>query len=82
MAILLGIDTGGTYTDAALFDDNAPAGHNGVIGAAKALTTKFDLAVGIRNAINAVLPAGGSARPACRRLRYPVTLRCATPRTN
>ncbi len=51
MAILLGIDTGGTYTDAVLFDDEA-----GVIGSAKALTTKHDLAVGIRKALEAVLP--------------------------
>ncbi|MEE8397833.1 MAG: hydantoinase/oxoprolinase family protein [Desulfobacterales bacterium] len=51
MSLLLGIDTGGTYTDAVLFDDK-----QGVIGSAKALTTKFDLAVGIREAIAAVLP--------------------------
>jgi N-methylhydantoinase A/oxoprolinase/acetone carboxylase beta subunit len=56
MAILLGIDTGGTYTDAVLFDD-----HAGVIGSAKALTTKHDLAEGIRNAIDAVLPASATA---------------------
>jgi N-methylhydantoinase A/oxoprolinase/acetone carboxylase beta subunit len=59
MAILLGIDTGGTYTDAVLFDDSASHTGNGVLGAAKALTTKYDLAEGIRNAINAVLPASG-----------------------
>ena len=52
MAILLGIDTGGTYTDAALFDDT-----RGVLASAKALTTKHDLSIGIRNAIDAVLPA-------------------------
>lgn len=51
MSLLLGIDTGGTYTDAVLFDDE-----KGVIGSAKALTTKFDLAVGIREALAAVLP--------------------------
>ena len=60
MAILLGIDTGGTYTDAVLFDDSATTG-NGVIGSAKALTTKYDLSVGIRNAISAVLAAPGGA---------------------
>jgi N-methylhydantoinase A/oxoprolinase/acetone carboxylase beta subunit len=59
MAILLGIDTGGTYTDAVLFDDSAPHTGNGVLSAAKALTTKYDLAEGIRNAINAVLPTSG-----------------------
>jgi len=35
MAILLGIDTGGTYTDAALFDDEADT----ILNSAKALTT-------------------------------------------
>ena len=51
MSILLGIDTGGTYTDAVLFDTE-----RGVISAAKALTTKRDLSIGIRNAIEAALP--------------------------
>ncbi len=51
MALLLGIDTGGTYTDAVLFDDQS-----GVVASAKALTTKHDLAIGIRNALDAVLP--------------------------
>jgi len=51
MATLLGIDTGGTYTDAALFDDEA-----GVIASVKALTTKHDLSIGIRRAMEAVLP--------------------------
>ena len=41
MALSLGIDTGGTYTDAVLYD---PA--LGVIAAAKALTTRHDLAEG------------------------------------
>lgn len=51
MSLKLGIDTGGTYTDAVLFDDE-----RGVIGSAKALTTKHDLSIGIREAIQAVLP--------------------------
>jgi len=51
MSILLGIDTGGTYTDAVLFDNE-----RGVISAAKALTTKRDLSIGIRNAMEAALP--------------------------
>src|SRR4030043_520170 len=50
ISILLGIDTGGTYTDAVLLDDEC-----GVIGKAKALTTKYDLSVGIRGAMEAVL---------------------------
>jgi N-methylhydantoinase A/oxoprolinase/acetone carboxylase beta subunit len=51
MAILLGIDTGGTYTDAVLFDSDTDR----VLSAAKALTTKYDLSVGIRDALDAVL---------------------------
>lgn len=51
MSILLGIDTGGTYTDAVVLDDE-----RGVIGTAKALTTKHDLSVGIQNAVEAALP--------------------------
>jgi len=51
MSLKLGIDTGGTYTDAVLLDDE-----RGVIASAKALTTKNDLSIGIREAIEAVLP--------------------------
>lgn len=51
MSILLGVDTGGTYTDAVLLDDEC-----GVIGAAKALTTKHDLSVGVGKAVEAALP--------------------------
>ncbi len=51
MSILLGIDTGGTYTDAVLLDDG-----QGILATAKALTTKNELAAGIREAIGAVLP--------------------------
>jgi N-methylhydantoinase A/oxoprolinase/acetone carboxylase beta subunit len=46
MPILLGIDTGGTYTDAVLLDEE-----KGILAAAKAPTTHDDLAIGIRNAI-------------------------------
>ncbi|HEY3342110.1 MAG TPA: hydantoinase/oxoprolinase family protein [Anaerolineae bacterium] len=73
MAILLGIDTGGTYTDAVLFDDSATQKGNGVLGTAKALTTKYDLAEGIRNAINAVLPIAGS-KPDIRLVSLSTTL--------
>ena len=51
MPILLGIDTGGTYTDAVLLDSE-----RGVISTAKALTTKYDLSVGIQNAVQAAMP--------------------------
>ncbi|NKC16250.1 MAG: hydantoinase/oxoprolinase family protein [Gammaproteobacteria bacterium] len=50
MAVLLGIDTGGTYTDAVLFDDG-----DGVLSTAKALTTRGDLTIGIGESVNAVL---------------------------
>ncbi|MEM1038097.1 MAG: hydantoinase/oxoprolinase family protein [Pseudomonadota bacterium] len=56
MAILLGIDTGGTYTDAALVRDGAPA-HKAVLTKAKSLTTRHNLALGIRGAVDAVLDA-------------------------
>lgn len=53
MAMLLGIDTGGTFTDAVLFDEDA--GGTGVVTKAKALTTKQDLSIGIGNAVDATL---------------------------
>lgn len=59
MALLLGIDTGGTYTDAVLHDEEAPP--PGIVAKAKALTTHHDLAIGIAGALDAVLakaPAG------------------------
>ena len=52
----LGLDTGGTFTDAVLLADG-----RSVIASAKALTTPWNLALGISNAIRAVLdclPAG------------------------
>src|SRR6185312_12939061 len=48
--LLLGIDTGGTYTDAVLWSESA-----GVTAKAKSLTTRHDLAVGISGAVDAVL---------------------------
>ena len=49
----LGLDTGGTFTDAVLL-----AGGRRVIASAKALTTHWDLAIGIGKAIRAVLEKG------------------------
>lgn len=46
----LGIDTGGTYTDAAILDMATGA----VLSKAKSLTTRGDLTVGIGNAISAL----------------------------
>ena len=50
MAYFLGVDTGGTYTDAVLYSETA-----GVVARAKALTTRHDLSVGISGAVEAVL---------------------------
>ena len=47
---MLGIDTGGTYTDAVLFDETA-----GVLASGKSLTTKHDLALGVGRAVDSVL---------------------------
>jgi N-methylhydantoinase A/oxoprolinase/acetone carboxylase beta subunit len=55
--LFLGIDTGGTYTDAVLWRDEESAG--GVLAKAKALTTRHDLAVGISGAVDAVLAKVG-----------------------
>ena len=57
MALLLGIDTGGTYTDAVLYDEARTP--DPVVAKAKALTTRDDLAVGIDGAIGAVLTQSG-----------------------
>ncbi|MSX92767.1 MAG: hydantoinase/oxoprolinase family protein, partial [Actinobacteria bacterium] len=55
MRMLLGIDTGGTYTDAVVFDE-----HDGtVVATAKSPTTHHDLSIGICGAIDAVLEAAG-----------------------
>ena len=56
-AYLIGVDTGGTYTDAAVIE---AAGHK-VIASAKSITTKGDLSIGVSGAIDAAiaaLPAG------------------------
>ncbi len=63
MGIALGIDTGGTYTDAVLVEHETGR----VLAGAKALTTRHDLAVGISGAIEAVFEAakqeGAPVRP-------------------
>ena len=51
---ILGVDTGGTYTDAVIYDE----GSNSLLAKAKAPTTHDDLAVGIGQAIERVLAAG------------------------
>ena len=54
MALALGVDTGGTYTDAVLIRDEKE-----VIASAKSLTTRQDLAIGVGGAIRAVLADSG-----------------------
>ncbi len=57
MAVLLGLDAGGAYTDAALWDEAAGR----LIGKAKAPTTHRDLPIGLGAAAEAALRAGGVA---------------------
>lgn len=49
----LGIDAGGTYTDAALFDFT----HRRVLGQGKDLTTRWDYTIGIRGALRPLAAA-------------------------
>ncbi|MBC7313425.1 MAG: hydantoinase/oxoprolinase family protein, partial [Rhizobium sp.] len=51
---LLGIDTGGTYTDAVLYSET-----QGILAKAKALTTRHDLAIGIAEALEKVIETSG-----------------------
>ncbi|NEX46859.1 hydantoinase/oxoprolinase N-terminal domain-containing protein [Pseudotabrizicola algicola] len=55
MGYFLGVDTGGTYTDAVIVDEAATR----VIGKAKSLTTRNDLALGIGGAVDAALAQAG-----------------------
>ena len=57
MTYLLGVDTGGTYTDAVILDE----GEDRVVAAAKSLTTRPDLAVGVGGAMDAALAGAGIA---------------------
>ncbi|MGA2777850.1 MAG: hydantoinase/oxoprolinase family protein [Steroidobacteraceae bacterium] len=54
--LALGIDTGGTFTDAVLLADGRQ-----VVATAKALTTHWNLSIGIGNAIRAVLAERAAA---------------------
>ena len=55
MKLGIGIDTGGTYTDAVLYNFE----NKTILGSAKSLTTKNDLSHGILGAIDG-LPAENS----------------------
>ena len=68
-ALFLGIDTGGTYTDAVLWSEAA-----GVAAKAKALTTRHDLAVGISGAVDAVLAKAGVAPASIKLVSMSTTL--------
>jgi N-methylhydantoinase A/oxoprolinase/acetone carboxylase beta subunit len=68
--VLLGVDTGGTYTDAVILDAAATR----VLGSAKALTTRADLAVGIGGAVDAALAAAGVAASEVRLVSLSTTL--------
>ncbi|NPD14126.1 hydantoinase/oxoprolinase family protein [Xinfangfangia sp. D13-10-4-6] len=57
MAYFLGVDTGGTYTDAVILDE----AENRILGTAKSLTTRHDLALGIGGAVDRALAASGIA---------------------
>ena len=50
--VWIGLDTGGTYTDAVALD-----GARKVIATAKALTTHWDLSIGLAGAMRGVLDA-------------------------
>ena len=56
MDLALGIDTGGTYTDAVLVDHATGQ----VLAGAKALTTRHDLPIGIEGAITGVFESKAS----------------------
>ena len=68
-ALFLGIDTGGTYTDAVLWSEAA-----GVAAKAKALTTRHDLAVGISGAVDAVLATAAVAPASIKLVSMSTTL--------
>lgn len=67
--LFLGIDTGGTYTDAVLWSER-----RGVVAKAKALTTRHDLSIGIAGAVDAILARSGVAPAAIKLVSMSTTL--------
>lgn len=67
--VFLGIDTGGTYTDAVLWSESG-----GILAKAKALTTRYDLAKGISGAVDAVLAQSSVAPSAIKLASMSTTL--------
>ena len=59
MKLVLGIDTGGTYTDAVLLD----AGTGAVVASGKARTTRDDLSRGISDVMDSLPATQGSRVP-------------------
>lgn len=55
MALLLGIDTGGTFTDAALLEISDDGARGEVVAKAKSLTTRHDFAIGVADAARQVI---------------------------
>ena len=70
MSLILGLDTGGTFTDAALLDKQSRT----VLATAKALTTQADLSIGVSRAIEAVLAAWGGDLSVISRVTLSTTL--------
>lgn len=68
--LFLGIDTGGTYTDAVLWSED----DGRILAKAKALTTRHDLSIGISGAVDAVLDASRTAPAAVRLVSMSTTL--------
>lgn len=68
--LFLGIDTGGTYTDAVLWSEDRQQ----ILAKAKSLTTRHDLAVGIAGAVDAVLAASGATPHAIKLVSMSTTL--------
>ena len=58
MTLVVGLDTGGTFTDAALLDMS----ERRIIASAKSLTTRHNLAIGVGNAIDALLTSWNGNR--------------------
>ena len=67
--LFLGIDTGGTYTDAVLYSET-----EGVLASAKSLTTRHDLAIGVSGAVETVLAEVGGAVKRIRLVSLSTTL--------
>ena len=67
--LYLGIDTGGTYTDAVLWSEAT-----GIVAKAKSLTTRHDLAEGIAGAVDAVLGEAAISAAAIKLVSMSTTL--------